>query len=266
MVKRQRCTIPPPANSKGFRIGNGVAMSPIQRSGIPNAAGGNCGVILGVPCDPYQFIAKDVDLIDGPNAVRWRNALLAAAQRMWNQTLLVRETWPYRALILVAIPVTADGGAKRVIHLSYTDPNVAGSKPEDIGKIEILARGQQAAIAGIHESGNQMLWFHQGSSGPGHQRFPAPPVKEGLPTFATFDDAVAATLAVLDAMAPFGFTYTMRSNHWEAKPEAVLPAWRCRIRLRPGPRLAGAERQRRPQATACASSTASPAAPGRSGA
>ena len=176
-----------------------------------DTAGGNCGLILGVQCDPYHFIAKDIDLIDGPNAVRWRNAFLAAAQRMWNQTLLVRDTIPYRALILVALPVTADGGAKKVINLAYTDPKVAGSKAEYIGKIEILARGQQAAVAGTHEFGNQMLWFHQGSSGPGNERFAAPPVKQGLPTFATFDDAVAATLAVLDAMAEFGFSWTMHS-------------------------------------------------------
>ncbi len=177
-----------------------------------DAAGGNCGVICGVPCDNFQFVAPDIDLNDGPNAIKWRNGFLALVQQMWNQELLVRETLPYRALLLVAIPVTADGGAKKVVSLEWTDPKVAGSKPEYIGKIEILARGQQCAVAGTHESGNQMLWFRQGISGPGNERFPAPPVKDGLPRFETFDDVVVAILSVLDAMAPAGFTWTMHST------------------------------------------------------
>jgi hypothetical protein len=167
-----------------------------------DAAGGNCGVIMGVPCGTFNFLGGDLDLNDGPNAIKWRNVWLAATQRLWKQDLLVRETWPYRALLLIGIPVTDNGGAKKVLNLSYTDPNVAGSQPESIGKIEILARGQQAAIAGTHESGNQMLWFRQGSSGPGNERFPAPPVKEGLPIFTSFDDAVAAFLNVLDEVSP----------------------------------------------------------------
>jgi P4 family phage/plasmid primase-like protien len=176
-----------------------------------DAAGGNCGLIMGVPCETFQFLAGDVDLNDGPNAVKWRNNFLTAFQRVWEKDLLVRETIPYRALLLFTIPVDADGGAKKVISLEYTDPKVAGSQPEYIGKIEVLARGQQAAIAGTHESGNKMLWFRQGSSGPGNERLPAPPVKGGVTSFASFDDAVAAVLSVLDQMAPFGFTWKMHS-------------------------------------------------------
>lgn len=185
-----------------------------------DAAGGNAGVILGAPYSGLQLLAVDIDLLDLPRAVGWRNAIVHIFQNRWNKTLLVRETWPYRALLLVNIPVDADPGAKKVFTLSFTDPKVPGSTREGIGKIEVLARGQQAAIAGMHVSGNPMQWYWMdGSDRPAPpQKFPAPPVKlnpgraneqVSLPTFQSFDELVAAIAKILDEMGEFGFTYTI---------------------------------------------------------
>jgi uncharacterized protein (DUF927 family) len=174
-----------------------------------DTAGGNAGLLMGAPAGEFQFLAVDIDLLDAPKAVKWRNGILAVVQELWGQTLLVRETVPHRAMILVRLPPDADPGSKRVFHLSYADPAVDGA-PEPIGKIELLANGQQAAVAGTHPSGNKMLWFHQGTGGPGNETFDAPPVLDGMPVFASFDDLVLAILRVLDAMAGEGkgFSYT----------------------------------------------------------
>ncbi|MEA2744627.1 MAG: hypothetical protein QOG25_2998, partial [Acetobacteraceae bacterium] len=187
-----------------------------------DVAGGNCGVILGAPAGSYQFLAYDVDLLPGPLSVKFRNGILTLTQQIWNQPLLVRETWPYRALCLINLPVDADGGSKTVFHLKYADPKVAGSTPEPAGKIELLAHGQQAAIAGTHESGNKMVWFQQTSSGPGNQQYPAPPLHLGVPKFETFEDAVLAVVAVLEVMADHGFTYTTHSATASTGPAPAI--------------------------------------------
>lgn len=181
-----------------------------------DAAGGNAGVILGAPYNGLQMVALDIDLEDGPHAVGWCRAIVHSIQRLWNQTILVRETWPHRALLLVNLPVDADPGAKKKFTISYVDPKTPGIDSEVIGKIEILARGQQAAIAGTHISGNPMQWYFLAGDQE-TERYPAPPVKVHvgqpnekvtLPTFPTFDDIVLNVVNLLDAMEPHGFTYT----------------------------------------------------------
>jgi P4 family phage/plasmid primase-like protien len=183
------------------------------------AAGGNAGVILGAPYAGLQMLAVDIDLNDGPKALGWRHAIVHALQRMWGQTILVRETWPHRALLLVNIPVDADPGAKKKFTISYADPGIPDSKPVEIGKIELLARGQQAAIAGTHISGNPMAWYFLAADQE-TERYPAPPVKLNigapnekitLPVFSTFDELAVSVVNLLDAMAPHGFSYTALS-------------------------------------------------------
>ena len=45
---------------------------------LADAAGGNCGLIIGVPAaGGFQFLADDIDLMPGPNAVKCRNGFLS---------------------------------------------------------------------------------------------------------------------------------------------------------------------------------------------
>lgn len=189
-----------------------------QRGGLDPAtilrdadtAGGNAGILLGAPFDGFQFLAVDIDLDDTPLAVKWRNGVVAALQNVWNQPLLVRETWTYRALLLVSIPVDAHPGAKKVFTISYSDPKVP-SPAVKIGKIEILAHGQQCVVAGTHISGNAIQWYREDGSGQAAPRTVAPMVLETMPRFSAFDEVVTSVVQLLDGMSQIGFSYTALS-------------------------------------------------------
>lgn len=173
-----------------------------------DAAGGNCGVILGSPYGGFQFVAIDIDLIDLPRAPAWRNGMLAAIHNHLGQPLLVRETWHYRALLLLSIPMDTAPGVKTVFTLSHLDLKTPGAASQKIGKIEILAHGQQCVIAGRHISGNPISWYrYDGSDNPA-PRTAAPEVQETLPRLSTFDEITSAIAHLLGEMQQFGFTHT----------------------------------------------------------
>jgi putative DNA primase/helicase len=191
-------------------IGCWVAIDNWERGGLDKdlliaseIAGCNAGVILGAY--GVNLIAIDIDLRDTPNAVRWRDGIVRSFGRMWGRPLVIRETWPYRALLLVKLPPDADAGAKRIFTLYRPDPAIPG-RGDSIGKIEILAHGQQAVIAGTHISGNQIQWSVNGEG----ERFPAPPIDQ-LPTFETFDALNDSVVALLEALGDNGFEYSTLS-------------------------------------------------------
>ena len=114
-------------------------------------AGANAGLLLGVGENPV--LAIDVDLDAGHEPER-RSAVDAATEHLLDEFIadaVVRSTVPYRALLLVRLPTGADPGRK--VQWKLSD---AGGNP--IGKIELLAHGQQAVIGGTHASGNPIRW------------------------------------------------------------------------------------------------------------
>ena len=147
--------------------------------------GANAGVILGVAADGFKFIAIDFDGISYPLPSGEDFGVFAARQfiarlvRVYGGGLLVRNTIPHRALVLVRLPVDADPGHKVVIPLRLKPHGI------DFGKIEILTKGQQTVIAGVHPSGNQISWYRQ----PGNSAVtkPAPQVKVGMEPIPNFE-------------------------------------------------------------------------------
>ena len=168
----------------------------------------NAGLLLGAPSNGFQFIAIDIDLDEGPRAPGIRNGIVRLLQRRWNQTLLVRETLNYRALVLANLPIDEIPGGKKVFTLNCIDLKSFRSSPTRVGKLEILSHGQQAVISGIHTSGRRIFWYYENGDGRVGTRFPAPPIKAGVPVFPTFDAIVASVACTLDEMAELGFSYT----------------------------------------------------------
>jgi hypothetical protein len=172
-----------------------------------DAAGANAGVLLNAPYDatdgPLHLLAIDVDLEPGPNAVKWRNGIVAAFGRLWQQPMLVRSTVPHRALLLVNLPEEASAGPKKRFTLSRAPE--AGAKAVEIGKIELLAYGQQCVIAGVHPSGNRISWGH--TAHPGEQ-WGAPPVKLGMPSFDSYEAVAGSVAELLEMMTDVGFSYS----------------------------------------------------------
>jgi hypothetical protein len=196
-----------------------------QRGGIGHdvmvaseVAGCNGGVILGAPCYPtnagedgWQLYFIDIDLEDGPNALTYREILVRGIRRVTgNQDLAVRNTIPHRAGILVALTADAASGFKKVFHLQHEG---AG-----IGKLEVLGHGQQAVFSGRHHSGNRITWQHDLMPG---WKFPAPPLKLGVPRFATFGDLLDALKAMLFQMEDCGFTYSETGSGGKFAPVPV---------------------------------------------
>lgn len=187
----------------------------IQRAA--DTAGGNAGLILGAPYDNLQFVAVDIDLEDGPQAVKWRNGIIAAFGLVWGQPqpLTVRETVPYRAMLLVNLPPMADPGAKKRFTIYYPDPARPYEAPVPIGKIELLTRGQQAVVGGTHASGNPIRWYRTDKP---DEKFDAPPIAAGLPTFADFEALTKTVVELLDSMTDLGFTYSALSANGTGGP------------------------------------------------
>jgi putative DNA primase/helicase len=188
--------------------------------------GGNAGIILcaanGSESDNLQFLAIDIDFdkrIDGKD-VKWRNAVVKLMRDIIGVDLQVRETMEQRCLFLVGLPAFDIGGPKKKFLISWTDPKTPRTGvPEDVGAFELLARGQQFVATGKHWSGNRIQWFKQTASGPGNEVTPAPDIT-AIPVAQNYDEAVNWIVALLETMAPFGFTYRVIGAHEEGQSEA----------------------------------------------
>lgn len=155
--------------------------------------GANVGLRLGVPADGWQYVALDVDLDAGREAER-ESCLDAARAFLRDEladTLLARETVPYRAVILCRLPADADAGRKVVWRLG--DRTGAA-----MGKLELLAAGQQVVIAGKHHSGNTIAWRLGGDP---DMPADAAPVVDAVPVFLARSAVMDLATAMLDQLA-----------------------------------------------------------------
>ena len=105
------------------------------------------------------------------------------------------------------LPADAIAGTKTVFTLAHADdpdPNA----PTTLGKIEVLATGQQCAIAGGHHgSGRRMTWFVEADLPEIVKRHPAP-MLDRAPSLTSRDEVMALIAGTLDSLAEQGLRYT----------------------------------------------------------
>ena len=142
------------------------------------AAGCNWGIRLGEAGNGMRFLFFDIDTepdIDPKLAVDIQKAVLSAlTAALGVKALWVRFTRPGRLGFLVRIPANESPGAKSKLIMSTPDGT-------PIGAIELLARGQQAVIAGVHSfrGGTQIRWIRTDQPS---QVTALPSIDEGLPS------------------------------------------------------------------------------------
>lgn len=164
--------------------------------------GANAGLLLGAPSGEWHFGAVDIDLDPGQEVHRDR--LLTTLTHATRGLVMVRNTVPYRALVLVRISDLMSHGRKLTYNLQFTDPTVPGATTQDIGKIELLTTGQQCVIAGMHPSGNTIQW-HEASAP--DQTALAPMLHENMMCGEKFEDVSEFVRSVLDSLVPMGYYY-----------------------------------------------------------
>ena len=180
--------------------------------------GANCGLVLGcsgnTPNGPVAFAAMDIDFKKGQEAQR--DLFINHFASIWpGSALLIRETVPHRALLLIRITDTFSSGHKGVYYLKHKD--------EDIGGIELLTTGQQCIIAGHHYSGNEIAWFVYGAD----ERSRTPRTIDNMLAFPTFVDLAEAVRSELEKLGGLGYTYaSSTAGGGELVPEAhLVPSW-----------------------------------------
>jgi hypothetical protein len=114
-----------------------------------DAKGANCGLLLGTVEDGRQFVMLDGDLAtDTPAQVKVAEALRTVAldeiSKHLDAPLWIRYTRPGRFAVLLGIAANEKAGGKREYHLSAKQATMS------LGKVELLATGQQTAIGGLH--------------------------------------------------------------------------------------------------------------------
>lgn len=114
---------------------------------------------------------------------------------------IVRETVPYKALLLVRVTGT-DAGRKVVYKLKWKQTKKG--EPVDIGKIELLTTGQQCAIGGTHHSSNPIRWAVPGTSGK-RDVAPVSAIEKKLKDFGTLEQQVIE--GVLKGMEQHGYAF-----------------------------------------------------------
>ena len=176
--------------------------------GVPQAElhicdlhGANAGLRLGVgPVDSPVYVFADFDTEPGNDpesrsyqVAKWicRISLKTITQAVG--PVWVRETRPGRMGVLFMLKAGQHAGTKAIIHLSH--------KEEVLGKIEVLARGQQVVIGGMHPhgGGTPIQWWR--SDQPGVFQ-PAPDMTledfKPLKSRAVFDSIMLNVLATLE--------------------------------------------------------------------
>ena len=158
--------------------------TPEQRR-TADAAGANCGLILGVPRDGRTFVALDVDTEwseKDPASIKRAGEICQAVIRAAHAALGVESFWlriarPARFAFLVELK-DPNAGPKAVVKLAESQGNTVLNR----GKIEILAGGQQVVIAGTHayRGGTPIRWFRSDRPKESHSH----PVVDELPRVA----------------------------------------------------------------------------------
>ncbi len=176
-------------------------------------AGANCGLILGVPHGEWQYLFLDLDTEPGieQGSKDWKiahaisaKALACLQAALKVPALWVRTTRPGRAGVLLRLPAGADAGRKGVLKMS------TGEEQAKRGKIELLAKGQQAIIAGLHVFGNgtPIRWYRTDKPADTHR---VPALDEAIPTLADRAQLDAAVDSVVEALKTSGISFSGKS-------------------------------------------------------
>jgi putative DNA primase/helicase len=169
-------------------------------------AGANAGLILGVPLQGQQYIALDFDLLTGTSEEDFETKVALAIKQRSIRTIVsalggnpiwVRDSRPGRAAVLFRMDPAQPTGRKDIVHLT-------SSKYGDVGKIEVLARGQQIVVAGEHSFTQQpLLWWR--SDRP-DVRVAAPTVDDAIPVLKDRENLNKLLEAVLASLTGWQIT------------------------------------------------------------
>lgn len=172
----------------------------------------NAGLILGVPKAGRLYLAIDIDTEPNDDPASPELLLAAGIQSVAAKALTkafkdpawVRLTRPGRAAFLVSMPADAEPGRRSVALLL-----APGRKP--CGRIEILAKGQQVVLCGVHPhaGGIAIRWARRTAKGSLVQ--PCPSLDDAIPILPSRAAADALMATVLEALAAErGVTHVMR--------------------------------------------------------
>lgn len=183
----------------------------IGRLLLADEAGANCGLLLGVPAtfpDGQQrcVVAIDLDLIQPPDGyptfiestvggMLYEHCArradidmggLAPMGLVFREAPFIRKTVEPRGLFLATLP--ADAETRKIVWGIGRQGHDGAAVP--LGRVELLAKGQQCVIGGIHHSGNRIRWDQ--SAGGDKASFDVPHVRQyyNLPAFDSFDQLV----------------------------------------------------------------------------
>ena len=183
-----------------------------------NAAGANCGLLLGKPDGRTQFVFIDIDAEPHPDRKGDRSVTvltIKALQKVLGAPFWVRLTRPGRAGVLLRLPADEPAGRKAIAKLRD-----AGGV--DLGKIEFLAHGQQVVVGGMHPwaNGTPIQWFRTDRR---TEMCPAPKLDDAMPTVASREIANAAMSAIHDVLRADGIEVSV-TGHSSVVAEEELPA------------------------------------------
>lgn len=215
---------------------------PVHPGNLHDASelGGNAGLILGVPATvttatgrtaALQFAAIDIDLDeptpdkplhDEAGLIADRNTILTEIARAFGPLTLVRESRPYRGLVLAAHGGLLPG---RKCAFRVMKPTLAHDAIQ-IGKIELLTTGQQCVIAGRHSQGYPLLWHR--ADAPDAPRLPYPPITTGLPVTGDFNEILRILADAFTRLRALGFRIELVSaanpNSGPVSEQELAPA------------------------------------------
>jgi P4 family phage/plasmid primase-like protien len=160
----------------------------------------NVGLLLGLPQRGHNFVVLDLDLLTddtNPEALQTRVSLevvdriIKSLQNFLQAPLWVRLTKVGRAAILFDIAEDQPAGRKSIVTLSHP-------AHQDLGKLEVLATGNQCCIAGIHPvTRKEILWYRTDAP---DKKLLLPDTSAGVYTFESrnaLDTALGVALAYL---------------------------------------------------------------------
>lgn len=201
---------------------NGMVPEVRERS---DKAGANCGLILGQSIKGTQIICIDGDMLTGDTledlptkiAMEVRSKSLRAVVEKLGQPVWVRETRPGRFALLFRIAVEEFPGRKDVVF-------IRSERLGDLGKFEVLARGQQVVLAGQHPTTLKPISWHR-TDKPADSH-PAPPLEEIplLPSRAALNDILEA---ILRELTKFQVTHERKRASADTVPSLMSAAARA---------------------------------------
>ena len=182
-----------------------------------NRSSCNVGMVTGRPNQDGNLHVLAIDVASYPGHKADTDAILAALQpHLGGDQFIHRVAHPDRATCLVNL--TSMLGSRKMKWL-------VSRGGVEVGKIELLGTGQQTVVAGIHWTGNRIVWHC--ASEPG-QTYAVPPLNRFQ--LASYEDqsAVAAMLeSVWQSLKGYEFALAAAGNGAgeASKDEDKAPTW-----------------------------------------